>query len=66
MWCGGVVVWWCGGVVFLTDNNTTPTKLFYIVLLVGLWQLATDKQTDSGVFRSAPQLKMVVAPLRVA
>ena len=39
-WCGGVVVWCCGGVVwfFLTDNNTTPTKLFYIVLLVGLWQ----------------------------
>ena len=45
MWCGGVVVL-CGGVVvwygmvwvFLTHNNTTPTKLFCIVLLVGLWQ----------------------------
>ena len=33
---------WCGVVVFLTDNNTTPTKLFYIVLLVGLWQLTED------------------------
>ena len=27
------VVWW-----IFTDNNTTPTKLFYFVLLVGLWQ----------------------------
>ena len=32
----------CGGVVFLTDNNTIPTKLFYIVLLVGLWQLGHE------------------------
>ena len=34
-WCGGVVV-----VVFLTDNNTTPTKvvLSCFGLLVGLWQ----------------------------
>jgi hypothetical protein len=33
-----VVVWWCGG--FLTDNNTTPTKvvLSCFGLLVGLWQ----------------------------
>jgi hypothetical protein len=30
---------WCGG--FLTDNNTTPTKvvLSCFRLLVGLWQL---------------------------
>ena len=37
----GVVVVWCGGVVFfLTDNNTTPTKvvLSCFGLLVGLWQ----------------------------
>jgi hypothetical protein len=38
-WCGGggVVVWWCG---FLTDNNTTPTKVVLncFGLLVGLWQ----------------------------
>ena len=35
----GVVVW-CG-VVFLTNNNTTPTKvvLSCFGLLVGLWQL---------------------------
>jgi hypothetical protein len=37
---GGVVVvvwWWCG---FLTDNNTTPTKVVLncFGLLVGLWQ----------------------------
>ena len=32
-----VVVWWFGG--FFTDYNTTPTKLFCFVLLVGLWQL---------------------------
>jgi hypothetical protein len=34
--------WWCGVVVviFLTDNNTTPTKvvLSCFGLLVGLWQ----------------------------
>jgi hypothetical protein len=28
-----------GGGWFFTDNNTTPTKLFLFVLLVGLWQL---------------------------
>jgi hypothetical protein len=39
------VWWWCGGdgavVLFLTDNNTTPTKvvLSCFGLLVGLWQL---------------------------
>jgi hypothetical protein len=34
VWCGVVVV------VFLTDNNTTPTKvvLSCFRLLVGLWQ----------------------------
>jgi hypothetical protein len=39
VWCGGVV--WCGVVVFLTDNNTTPTKVVLrcFGLLVGLWQL---------------------------
>ena len=26
-------------VVFLTDNRTTPTKLFKVVSLFGLWQL---------------------------
>ena len=33
-----VVWWWCG---FLTDYNTTPTKvvLSCFGLLVGLWQL---------------------------
>jgi hypothetical protein len=45
-WCGGGVVvvwWWCGG--FLTDNNTTPTKvvLSCFGLLVGLWQLRPTK-----------------------
>jgi hypothetical protein len=36
VWCGVVVV-----VVFLTDNNTTPTKVVLncFGLLVGLWQL---------------------------
>jgi hypothetical protein len=37
-----IPAWWCGGVVvFLTDNNTTPTKvvLSCFGLLVGLWQL---------------------------
>jgi hypothetical protein len=33
VWCGGGFTG--GG---FTDNNTTPTKLFYFVLLVGLWQ----------------------------
>jgi hypothetical protein len=38
----GVVVW-CG-VVFLTDTNTTPTKIVLSCfgLLVGLWQLSTE------------------------
>jgi uncharacterized membrane protein YfcA len=44
VWCGGggggvvvVVVVWCG---FLTDNNTTPTKVVFncFGLLVGSWQ----------------------------
>jgi hypothetical protein len=36
---------WCGGVVFLTDNNTTPTKvvLSCFGLLVGLWQYKTGR-----------------------
>jgi hypothetical protein len=36
----GVVVWWCGVVVFLTDYNTTPTKvvLSCFGLLIGFWQ----------------------------
>jgi hypothetical protein len=37
-----MIPWWCGGgvVVFLTDNNTSPTKvvLSCFELLVGLWQ----------------------------
>jgi hypothetical protein len=39
-WCGGVVV------VFLTDNNTTPTKvvLSCFGLLVGLWQLLSTPE----------------------
>ena len=38
----GVVVWWCG-VFFLSDNNTTPTKvvLSCFGLFVGLWQFAS-------------------------
>ena len=34
---------WCGG--FLTDNNTTPTNLFHIVLVVG-WVTAFYLPTD--------------------
>jgi hypothetical protein len=56
-WCGGVVVWWCGVVVFLTDNNTTPTKIVLSCfgLLVGLWQQTKNWLSNlPGSFSKVP------------
>ena len=44
-------MWWCG--VFLTDNNTTPTKvvLSCFVLLVGLWQVYWISKIKEQTFK---------------
>ena len=55
-------VWWFGGgggvVVFVTDYNTTPTKLFCFVMLVGLWQQAGTElcQAQDKLWLAKPAL----------
>jgi hypothetical protein len=39
-----VVVWWWWWWWVFTNYNTTLTKLFCFVLLVGLWQFSSKKE----------------------
>ena len=54
---GVVVVAWCG---FFTDYNTTPTKLFCFVLLVGLWQKQWKSSSFKKKIRSSSIFKNII------